>query len=357
MGCCDADHAAPVPEGLTSSNLAPPDLNRRTVLGGVAAIAGLLSTAGPSGAQQKDLKKIKLSFCSQILCIIPYEVARAHGHWRNHGLEVELVYARGGGAAMQALVGGAVDYAATALDVAIQAYAKGAEIRRFATTGRLPLFALVTGPKTADKIQNLKDLEGKTVGVSGLGNADHAILLFLLKQAGADSEKVQYATLGVNILEALRQGQVDAGLVQEPALSILTKDGARTLVNAMDLKDAQKYLGGPYEFMGVAVRSKEIEARKPEMIQLAQGLDDALKALPKMKPQELVDSLPKELLAGADVGQLRDVLARYTESLYPDRVTIDVSASKRVADSLVVAGLVKPDADVTGLHDTSIVKG
>jgi NitT/TauT family transport system substrate-binding protein len=357
MGCCDADHAAPVPEGLTSANLAPPDLNRRTVLGGVAAIAGMLSATGPAGAQQKDLKKLKLAFCSQVLCIIPYEVARAHGHWRNHGLDVELVYARGGGAAMQALVGGAVEYAATALDVAIQAYAKGAEIRRFATTGRLPLFALVTGPKTAETIRGLKDLEGKTVGVSGLGNADHALLLFLLKQAGADSTKVQYATLGVNILESLRQGQVDAGLVQEPALSILTKDGARTLVNAMDLKDAQKYLGGPYEFMGVAVRAKEIEARKPEMLQLAQGLDDALKALPKMKPEELVGSLPKELLAGADVNQLREVLARYTASLYPDKVTIDLDASRRVADSLVVAGLVKPDADVRGLHDTSIVKG
>jgi NitT/TauT family transport system substrate-binding protein len=109
--------------------------------------------------------------------------------------------------------------------------------------------------------------------------------------------------------------------------------------------------------MGVAVRAKEIEARKPEMLQLAQGLDDALKALPKMKPEDLVGSLPKELLAGADVNQLREVLARYTASLYPDKVTIDLDASRRVADSLVVAGLVKPDADVRGLHDTSIVKG
>ena len=32
---------------------------------------------------------------------------------------------RGGQAAMQALIGGAVDYAATALDVALQAYAHG----------------------------------------------------------------------------------------------------------------------------------------------------------------------------------------------------------------------------------------
>jgi NitT/TauT family transport system substrate-binding protein len=357
MGCCDADHAAPVPEGLTSSNVSPPDLNRRTVLGGVAAIAGLLSSAGPSGAQQKDLKKLKLAFCSQILCIVPYEVARAQGHWRNHGLDVELVYTRGGGAAMQALVGGAVDYAATALDVAIQAYAKGAEIRRFATTGRLPLFALVTAPKAAGAIASLKALEGKTVAVSGLGNADHALLLFLMKQAGADASKVEVATLGVNILEALRQGQVDAGLVQEPALTILTTAGARTLVNAMDIKDAEKYLGGPYEFMGVAVRAGEIEKRREEMMQIARGLDDALKSLPKLKPDEMVNSLPKELLAGADIPQLRGVLERYAGSLYPDRVSIDLDSSRRVAETLKIAGLVKPDADVSGLHDTTIVKG
>jgi NitT/TauT family transport system substrate-binding protein len=357
VGCCDEDHAAPVPEGLTSANLSPPDLNRRTVLGGVAAIAGLLSSASPSGAQQKELKKLKLAFCSQILCIIPYEVARAQGLWKNHGLDVELVYTRGGGAAMQALVGGAVDYAATALDVAIQAYAKGAEIRRFATTGRLPLFALVTAPKSAAAITSLKSLEGKTVAVSGLGNADHALLLFLMKQAGADAKKVEIATLGVNILEALRQGQVDAGLVQEPALTILSAAGSRTIVNAMDLKDAEKYLGGPYEFMGVAVRANEIDKRREEMVQIARGLDDALKALPKLKADDMVGSLPKELLAGSDLGQLRGILERYAGSLYPDRVTIDLASSRRVAETLKIAGLVKPDADVTGLHDTTIVKG
>jgi NitT/TauT family transport system substrate-binding protein len=357
MGCCDEFHAAPVPPGLTSANLTPPDVSRRNVLKGVAAVAGVLGAVAPAPAQQKELKKLKLAFCSQILCIIPYEVARANGHWKNHGLEVELVYTRGGNAAMQALVGGAVDYAATALDVAIQAYAKGAPIRRFATTGRLPLFALVTAPKNAATIRSVKDLEGKTVAVSGLGQADHALLLFLLKQVGADKDKVQFATLGVNILEALRQGQVDAGLVQEPALTILTRGGARTLVNAMDLADAQKYLGGPYEFMGVSVRAGEIDARRAEMLQIARGLDDALKAIPRMKPEDMVAALPKELLAGANVADLSDVLRKYATSLYPDKVAIDLSSSRRVADTLRIAGLVKADADVSGLHDTTIVVG
>src|SRR5262249_61475868 len=113
----------------------------------------------------------------------PYGGARSGGHSRAPGLAVQPVDTRGGNAAMQALVGGAVDYAAPALDVAVQAYANvGADIRRFAVTGRLPLFAVVTAPNTASQIQSIKDLEGRTVGISALGNADHALTLYLLKQ-------------------------------------------------------------------------------------------------------------------------------------------------------------------------------
>src|SRR4029078_11141396 len=98
--------------------------------------------------------------------------------------------------------------------VPVTAFGKsGADIRRFAVTGRLPLFAVVTAPKTASTITNVKALEGKTVGISALGKADHALTLYLLKQAGADATKVKFATLGVNLLEALRQEQVDVGLV------------------------------------------------------------------------------------------------------------------------------------------------
>src|SRR2546422_999287 len=166
MGCCDE----------TTARVPSTDVSRRSMLKGATLIASVLPAAGRAAAQGR---KVKLAYCSQLLCGVPYEVARSAGHFRNHGLDVELVYTRGGNAAMQALVGGAVDYAATALDVAIQAYVNvGADVRRFAVTGRLPLFALVTAPKTADQIRTIKDLEGKTVAVSALGNADHALTLY-----------------------------------------------------------------------------------------------------------------------------------------------------------------------------------
>jgi NitT/TauT family transport system substrate-binding protein len=249
-----------------------------------------------------------------------------------------------------------VDYAATSLDVALTAYVNvGADIRRFAVTGRLPLFAVVTAPKTASQIRTLKDLEGKTVGVSGLGNADHALTLYLLKQANADAGKVSFATMGVNLMEALRQGQIDAGLVQEPALTLLQKSGARVLVNGMDLTDARRYLGGTYEFMGVAVRGKEIEQRKPDMKLLAQALADALKTLRTMDGDQLIAALPKEMITGLDTKEFGEILVRHRDSLYPETASIDLEAARRVAQSLIVGGLLKPDANISGLHDTSIV--
>src|SRR5205807_6988877 len=277
---------------------------------------------------QAQGKQIKLAYCSQLLCGVPYEVARSAGYFKNQGLDVQLVYTRGGNAAMQALVGGAVDYAATALDVAIQAYANvRADIRRFAVTGRLPLFALVTAPKSRSQIQTVKDLEGKTVAISALGNADHALTLFLLGRAGADASKVKFATMGVNLLEALRQGQIDAGMVQEPALTLLQRSGARVLVNGMDLGDARRYLGGTYEFMGIAVRGKELEQRKPEMALLVKALSDALKARHGMSGDQLVAALPRGMTSGLDLKQCGEILGQYSEALYPETVTIDPAAA------------------------------
>jgi len=347
MSCCD-ETTARVPDS---------DVSRRSLFKGAALVASIIPAARPTRSQAQG-KQIKLAYCSQLLCGVPYEVARSAGYFKTHGLDVQLVYTRGGNAAMQALVGAAVDYAATALDVAIQAYANaGADIRRFAVTGRLPLFAVVTAPKTANQIQAIKDLEGKTVGISALGNADHAMTLYLLKQAGADAQKVQFATLGVNLLEALRQNQIDVGLVQEPALTLLKRAGARVLVNAMDLEDAKHYLGGSLEFMGVAVRAKEIEARRAEMVALTQALADALKALRTMSGDQLVAAFPKEMTTGLDLREFSEILARHRDALYPETVGIDLEAAKRVEQSLIAGGLIKPGASMAGLHDTTIVGG
>lgn len=361
MDCCEKLTADAVEQesGETVALAAPGwALDRRGALKGLAGLAGgaALATA-TGGLAVAQAKTLRLAFCGQLLCVVPYEVTRDRGHFKAEGLDIELVYTRGGSQAMQALVGGAVDYAGTSFDVALQAFASGAKISRFASTGRLPLFALAVAPKGKAAITDLKSLEGKTVGVSGLGNADHVLLLFLMNKAGADASKLRVATLGTNLYDALRLGQIDAGMVQEPALTLILGNGGGVLVNAMDIQDAQKYLGGAYEFMGVAIRTEERARRLDEMKRLASALRKGLKDTQTIPVEEIVAALPKELIAGGDRGQLVAILEKYRKSLWPDDVIIDRESAQRVADAQLVAGVAKQPYDLKALLDTAVLGG
>ncbi len=222
MGCCEATNPDLIGVLVYQGDL-PITFDRRTALKGMLGLAGVMFVSACGPKPVGEATKVRLAFCGQLLCVVPYEVARARGHFADQGIDIELVYTRGGNAAMQALVGGAVEYAGTSFDVALQAVANGAAIRRFASTGRLPLYALAVAPQRADAIRTVKSLEGATIGISGQGNADHALLLYLLQEAGADARTIRFATIGNNLFDALRIGQVDAAMVQEPALSLIRR--------------------------------------------------------------------------------------------------------------------------------------
>lgn len=329
-------------------------IGRRLALKHLAGLASGIIFISKKNAHGQG-RQVLLAFCGQLLCVIPYEVTRARGHFADEGLDVRLVYTRGGNVAMQALIGGSVDYAGTSFDVALQAYARGAKIARFASTGRLPLFALASAPKRAKEIRSLKDLENRSVGVSGLGNADHTLVLYLMRRAGAEPNRVRFATLGANLLDALRLGQVDAGMVQEPALTLITDAGGGVIANFMDIEEANRHLGGAYEFMGVAVRLEDRERRKDEMARLARALARGLRDTRAIPVKEAVAALPKELITGANRDRLATILERYRQSLYPDNVKIDLGAAGRVADAHRTAGLLEPSVDYKRLFDLSIV--
>ena len=190
-----------------------PDLtcDRRTALKAMMGVGGALAPSACRPRSKGGATMLQLAFCGQLFCVVPYEVARARGHFAVQGFSVELVYTRGGNAA----------------------------IRRFASTGRLPLFALASAPGRRDAIRTVEDLSGTTVAISGLGNADHALLLFLLNRSGVNASQVRFATIGTNVFDALRIGQVDAAMVQEPALTLIVAAGGRELVNFMDIDEAR----------------------------------------------------------------------------------------------------------------------
>ena len=365
MGCCEAtnpEFAGTVSLGPSAEAWEWPDasltLDRRLAVKGVLAGVGALTLASCRPTPQDGASVLRLAFCGQLLCVVPYEVTRERGHFAAEGLDVELVYTRGGSAAMQALVGGAVDYAGTSFDVALQAVANGAEIVRFASTGRLPLFALAVSPQQSAAIAEPADLVDKTVGISGLGNADHALALYLLGQSGVGSARVRFAAIGTNLFDGLRLGQVDAAMLQEPALSLVVEAGGRELVNFMELSDAERHLGGAYEFMGISVRLAERTQRLDEMRRMAAALARGLADTRTLPTQEVIAALPEPLIAGGDVDRLKQIIERYRLSLYPETVSIDLLAAERVARAQEAAGLLEPGrVELEDLLDREVVRG
>src|SRR3546814_6593332 len=108
MGCCEATNVD-LDGGVDRSCYPVGDIafDRRTALKGLLGIAGVIAvSSGAPRALAADATKLKLAFCGQLLCVVPYEVTRARGHFADQGLDVQLVYIRGGNKAMQALVGG-----------------------------------------------------------------------------------------------------------------------------------------------------------------------------------------------------------------------------------------------------------
>ena len=152
----------------------------------------------------------------------------------------------------------------------------------------------------------------------------------------------------------MRLGQVDAAWVSEPALSLLVKQGGKALVNFMETDDAERYLGGRYEFMGVSVRTTEIAARREEMRALVRALEKGLWRLQSVRPEEITGALPKQLVEGVDTAQLTDIFGRYRASLYPTVGAIDVAACERVADTLKFTGLIRPEVKAEQVLDLSI---
>ncbi len=358
MDCCaPADPRSP--RGGYSTDR--PLVSRRQLLRGMVLTAGAAGLAacgvgpGSDGEPAADLEQVTLAFCGQLLCVVPYEVTRAAGYFADEGLDVELIYSRGGGDAVQALNGGAVDYAASSFDAMVGAVASGATVKRFMTTGRLPLFALATAIDTADEIQSVEDLAGRQVGISSLGNADHTILLYVLERAGVDPDSVQFAALGTNLYDALRLGQVDAGMVQEPALTLLREDGAGELINFMEIDEANEVFGGAYEFMGVAIRDGEQDERAEQLQGMARAMTRGLERVQTADVQDLLAALPSELVAGEDLDQLGDIVERYRASLWPTEVDLDEDAAQRVIISLQQADVLDADLTLDQALDTAVL--
>lgn len=81
-------------------------------------------------------------------------------------------------------------------------------------------------------IKTAKDVEGRTVGVPGINNFLHILMVKWLSDNGADPAKAHFIEVGMpQMADLLRSGQVDAATPVEPVTTRLLGSGAGKLVS------------------------------------------------------------------------------------------------------------------------------
>jgi ABC-type nitrate/sulfonate/bicarbonate transport system substrate-binding protein len=108
--------------------------------------------------------------------------------------------------------------------------------------------------------KSLKDLKGKTLGISSFGATPDVAARMMLKQAGIDSDKeIKILALGSDAarLAALKQRVVDVVVISPPADAQMEKQGFRILARAYELFN--------FPYLGLGTHMRKIKEKPDEI--------------------------------------------------------------------------------------------
>ncbi|MDT1060795.1 ABC transporter substrate-binding protein [Paracoccus sp. CPCC 101403] len=261
-------------------------------------IAGLIASASVLPAAAETIKiAIGGSSC---ICYLPTVLAEQLGNYEKHGVDVELIDFKGGSAALKAVVGGSADVVSGYYEHTISLAAKKQQLASFVVMDRLPGIALVVAPDENDKINTIADLAGKTVGVTAPGSSTDFFLKYMLSREGLDPNAASVVGVGVGAtaVAALEQGQIDAVVTLDPAISQLKQrhDDLKLLVDTRKEADAVKLFGADYSGGALYTRQEWIDSHPEQTQALAAAIVDTLHYIHESSPEEIAAKMPQDLI-------------------------------------------------------------
>jgi putative hydroxymethylpyrimidine transport system substrate-binding protein len=169
-----------------------------------AALAGCDDDGAEPGASQEAT--LVLDFQPNAVHTGIY-AALHRGYFEDEGLDLTVQQPSATTDAPKFLETGRADLAVMDINDFGIALERGLELRAIAAVVQRPLAAVITGDR--EQVRRPRDLEGGTVGVTGLPS-DDAVLDAVLEADGADPASVERVTIGFESVAALSAGRVDA---------------------------------------------------------------------------------------------------------------------------------------------------
>jgi NitT/TauT family transport system substrate-binding protein len=184
----------------------------------LALLTLLLGPAPAAAGERVKVGALKLTSSA------PLFVGVEKGFFREHGVDVELVFFQAAAPIATAVATGQVDVGATGLTAALYNIVLGGErLWIVADKGRewpgYPLTAIVVQKELWDAgLRSVRDLKGRRIGVTQLGSTFHYHLGNVLEKEGLRLEDVRIVPLQAMgaAMEALKGRQVDAVMLPQP---------------------------------------------------------------------------------------------------------------------------------------------
>ena len=220
------------------------------------ALVALLIVSSPAHAE-----KLRLSVSSVDSSFLTVAVADKRGFFKEQGLEVEVIR-MAAPISITALANGDIDYTMIFASV-IRGAMRGMPIKVTASFLDGSTHALIARPE----FKSVKDLRGKTLGVSTVGATSDLTARMMIRHFGVDPDKeMKIVALGSDRARfaALKEGIVDVAVISPPADAEGKKIGMNVLARAYELFN--------FPFVGLGANVKKLKERPDEVKRMLKAL-------------------------------------------------------------------------------------
>jgi len=217
-------------------------------------IAPIILTILVIGFPLQAADRIRIAVSNPNMPNLTAATAERNGFFKEENLEAEIIRMNPN-VAVTALATGDVDYCQLFGAVVGGAIA-GLPVRVVAGYLDNWPMTLIAQPE----LKSLKDLKGKTLGISSFGATPDVGARMMIRQAGIDPDKeIKILALGSDAarLTALKQRVVDVVVISPPADTQMEKQGYRILARAYELFS--------FPYLGLGTHTRKIKERPDEI--------------------------------------------------------------------------------------------
>jgi NitT/TauT family transport system substrate-binding protein len=242
---------------------------------------------------------------------LPVTLAARLGYFRDEGLDVEIRSEPAGVDTATELIAGAVQGAVGFYDHTIDLQNRGLEVESVIVLGQAAGLAEVASTRVATPMRTMADARGRKLGVTGFGASTYFLSRYLAQQAGLAANTYTVVPMGPDngFVDAMMNGSIDAGMVEEPTASrLLAANAAHVLVDMRSIEGTRKALGGPYAGACLYAQRKWVTAHPDETRHLVRAVARALAFISTHSASDIMAVLPKDFV-GENEALYRQALA------------------------------------------------